>query len=102
MVRERVDALRELMKEEEVDAYLVPSTDPHASEYVPACWERRMWISGFTGSAGEVLITMDQGDFGRTAGTSYRLRNSRTRGLVWDHKNIWDSPNLDFSVSGLF
>ncbi|MGA1821638.1 MAG: aminopeptidase P family protein [Thermoplasmatota archaeon] len=61
MTRERVEALRELMKEENVDAYLVPSTDPHASEYVPACWERRLWISGFTGSAGEVLITADQG-----------------------------------------
>lgn len=42
-----------------VDAYWVPSTDVHANEYVPACWQRRAWISGFTGSAGDVLVTLE-------------------------------------------
>ncbi len=55
--KERVGALRRLMRREGLDAYLVPSTDPHMSEYVPACWRRRAWISGFSGSAGDVLVT---------------------------------------------
>jgi len=60
-VSERVAALRNLMEREGVKAYLVPSTDAHHSEYLPECWKRREWISGFTGSAGDVLITMDKG-----------------------------------------
>jgi len=45
------------MKRERVAAYLVPSTDPHMSEYLPECWKRRGWLSGFTGSAGDVVVT---------------------------------------------
>ena len=56
-VKERVDAVRRLMKQNQVEAYFVPSSDPHQSEYVPECWQRRPWISGFTGSAGDVLVT---------------------------------------------
>ena len=47
------------MKSMGVDAFLVPSQDPHFSEYVPTCFERRMFISGFTGSAGTALVTAD-------------------------------------------
>jgi Xaa-Pro aminopeptidase len=56
-VKERVAALRGEMKRHGVEAYLIPSADAHQSEYVPACWQRRPWISGFTGSAGDVLVT---------------------------------------------
>jgi Xaa-Pro aminopeptidase len=58
-VKERVQALRERMKQHGVEAYLVPSSDPHQSEYVPECWQRRPWMSGFTGSAGDLLVTRD-------------------------------------------
>ena len=54
--REKIAALRRLMKKEGVHAYVVPSNDPHLSEYVPEFWKRREWVSGFTGSAGEVVI----------------------------------------------
>ena len=53
----RIARLRERMAEHGVAAYLIPSTDPHQSEYVPSCWQRRPWISGFTGSAGDVVIS---------------------------------------------
>jgi len=56
--REKVAALRKLMSKNKVDAYYVPSADPHMSEYLPECWKHRAWLSGFTGSAGEVLIGM--------------------------------------------
>lgn len=56
-VAERIDALRSLMKEKEINAYIITSSDPHMSEYVPARWTSRQWISGFTGSAGTVIVT---------------------------------------------
>ena len=55
--RDKIAALRRLMAERGLAAYLVPSTDPHQSEYVPECWRRRAWASGFTGSAGDLLVT---------------------------------------------
>lgn len=58
-VRQRIEALREKMRSQGLTAYFVPSTDPHQSEYVPDCWQRRPWISGFTGSAGDVVVTLD-------------------------------------------
>jgi len=56
-IPQRLEGLRRLMEMHGVHAYLVPSRDPHQSEYVPACWKRREWISGFTGSAGDVIVT---------------------------------------------
>src|SRR5687767_1894235 len=58
--KQRVQALRAKMREKGIDAYLIPSADPHQSEYVPECWQRRPWISGFTGSMGDVLITASE------------------------------------------
>lgn len=50
--------LRRSMKKHGLQAYLVPSADPHQSEYVPEFWKRRRFISGFSGSAGDVLVTL--------------------------------------------
>jgi len=49
------------MEKHELAAYLVPSADPHQSEYVAACWRRRAFISGFDGSAGTAVVTLDGG-----------------------------------------
>ena len=54
---DKLNALRALMKEREIDAYLIPGGDAHASEYVTEYWKTRPWISGFTGSSGIVIIT---------------------------------------------
>jgi Xaa-Pro aminopeptidase len=54
----RVAALREAMRRASVEAFVVPSTDPHISEYVADHWKVRAWISGFTGSAGTVALTL--------------------------------------------
>lgn len=54
---EKIDALRRLMTERGLDAYIIPSGDAHASEYVADFWRARQWISGFTGSAGLVVVT---------------------------------------------
>ena len=57
---ERLQKLRALMQQQNIDYYYVPAEDPHFNEYVPACWERRSFISGFTGSAGTALIGLEQ------------------------------------------
>ena len=57
-INQRISALRELMQREHLFAFIFPSTDPHNGEYVPAHWESRKWISGFTGSAGTAVVTM--------------------------------------------
>ncbi len=54
---ERIAALRSAMKDVNVKAYIIPTSDPHMSEYPAACWKYREWISGFTGSAGTIVIT---------------------------------------------
>lgn len=58
-VKKRIEKLRSLMKENKIDAYIIPSFDAHQSEYVADHWKSRQWISGFTGSAGTVVITLD-------------------------------------------
>ncbi len=57
----RIASLRAFMKKRGLSAFIIPSTDPHSGEYVPAHWEARKWISGFTGSAGTAVITLDRG-----------------------------------------
>ena len=59
-IPERIAALREVMKQHKIDAYIIPTSDPHMSEYPADCWKYREWISGFTGSAGTVIITADK------------------------------------------
>lgn len=59
-IPERIAALREAMKQHKIDAYIISTSDPHMSEYPADCWKYREWISGFTGSAGTVIITADK------------------------------------------
>lgn len=59
-ISERIAALREEMAKQNIDAYIIPTSDPHMSEYPADCWKYREWISGFTGSAGTVVITSDK------------------------------------------
>ena len=58
-IKSRLAALRQEMKARQLSAFIVPSTDPHSSEYVSEHWETRKWISGFTGSAGTAVITSE-------------------------------------------
>lgn len=59
MINKRIAKLRLNMKAQNFDAFIIPSGDPHSSEYVAPHWQFRTWISGFTGSAGVVFITPD-------------------------------------------
>ncbi|MBO1362536.1 aminopeptidase P family protein [Prevotella sp. A2931] len=59
-IRQRLAALRSLMSREKMAAFIFPSTDAHNSEYVADHWKIREWISGFDGSAGTVVVTMNE------------------------------------------
>lgn len=56
IIKERVNAFRAILKRNNISAFIIPSTDPHLSEYVAPHWKSREWISGFTGSAGTIVI----------------------------------------------
>ena len=60
MIKERLSMLRKYMNEKNIDAYIIPSSDNHQSEYVGDYFKCREFISGFTGSAGTVVVTMEE------------------------------------------
>lgn len=87
----RIEALRDVMRREGIDAFIFPSTDPHNGEYVPAHWEGRKWISGFNGSAGTAVVTMTDAALWTDSryfiaaeeqlrGTGFRLMKERVEG----------------------
>ena len=58
-INQRLEALREVIRREHLAAFIFPSTDPHQSEYVADHWKAREWISGFNGSAGTAVVTLN-------------------------------------------
>lgn len=60
MINLRIKQLRELLNKYSIDAYIVPGTDPHQNEYIPEFWQRRKWITGFTGSYGDFALTSSE------------------------------------------
>ena len=90
---ERIEALRALMAEKGWDAVVVSGSDPHASEYPAARWQQVKWLSGFTGEAGDLVITMDHAGLWtdsryfiqaetQLAGTGVELHKTRVPGEV--------------------
>ena len=108
-MNERIDALRLEMEREGFDAWLVPSGDPHLSEYVADHYKTRAWLSGFTGSAGVLLVTRQESLLwtdGRyfvqaekeLAGTGTALMKMNTPGfpsvVEWLEKNLAEGTVL--------
>ena len=58
-IKQRLTDLRVVLTEQELTAIIVPTADPHLSEYLPEYWQTREWLSGFTGSAGTLVVTAD-------------------------------------------
>src|SRR2546423_7549424 len=58
--RLRIDQVQAALKRRGLQALLVPSSDPHLSEYLPERWQGRQWLSGFTGSMGTLVVTQDR------------------------------------------
>ncbi len=90
-ITRRVEALRDYMRRHGLAAFICPSTDPHNGEYVPAHWMTREWISGFNGSAGTAVVTLNSAALWtdsryflaaeeQLAGTPYQLMRERMPG----------------------
>ncbi len=77
----KLDLLRQAMQAAGVQACLIPSADPHLSEYLPQAWQVRRWLTGFTGSVGTVVVTAE------FAG-------------VWVDSRYWVQAELDLAGSG--
>ncbi|HZL09049.1 MAG TPA: aminopeptidase P family protein [Prolixibacteraceae bacterium] len=60
LIRKQINDLRSVMQKKGLDAYVIYGTDPHLSEYLPEHWQTRPFISGFTGSAGMVIISREK------------------------------------------
>ncbi len=58
-IHERIANLRSTLAAQDLTAIIVPSADPHLSEYLPEYWQARLWLSGFTGSVGTLVVTAD-------------------------------------------
>jgi len=81
-VPQRLAQTRELMSREGIHALLVPSADPHLSEYLPGYWQGRQWLSGFHGSVGTLIVTAD------FAG-------------VWADSRYWEQATKELKGSGI-
>jgi Xaa-Pro aminopeptidase len=82
VVAQRLAQTRALMSRERIDAYLVPSADPHLSEYLPGYWQGRQWLSGFQGSVGTLIVTHD------FAG-------------LWADSRYWEQATKELAGSGI-
>lgn len=115
-IAQRVAALRQVMREEHLSAVIIPSTDPHNGEYIPARWESRKWISGFDGSAGTVVVTLNSAALWTDSryflaaeeqlqGTEYVLMKERMSGTPtipqWLGRELADEKSPEVALDGM-
>jgi Xaa-Pro aminopeptidase len=89
------------MQAENVQACIIPATDPHTGEYIPDHWKTRQWISGFTGSAGTILITLDKA--GLYTDSRYFLQAEeqlRGTGVELFKMGLPETPSPEVRLSG--
>jgi Xaa-Pro aminopeptidase len=102
-VNQKLAALRSSMKSLGIDATIIPSTDPHQSEYVADHWQERTWISGFKGSAGTVVVTLDHA--GLWTDSRYWLQAeeelSTSEFVLHKNYNQFATPYIDFLIQNL-
>lgn len=115
-IAQRVAALRQVMREEHLSAVIIPSTDPHNGEYIPARWESRKWISGFDGSAGTAVVTLNSAALWTDSryflaaeeqlqGTEYVLMKERMSGTPtipqWLGRELADEKSPEVVLDGM-
>ena len=116
MIQKRLEQLRALMRREHLSAFIFPSTDPHQGEYVPDHWKGREFISGFNGSAGTAVVTMNAAALWtdsryflaaeeQLAGTEYQLMKLKIEGTPtiaeWLGKELQDTQSPEVGIDGL-
>ncbi len=117
-IRLRLERVRDALQQQQLAAVLVPSSDPHLSEYLPERWQGRQWLSGFTGSMATLVITQDEAALfadsrywvqaeAEIAGTGIDLvkipTGTATHHLDWlaTHVSAGQTAGVDGSVLGL-
>lgn len=108
---ERLAQIRAAMKSQGIDAYIIPSSDPHISEYLPERYKCIAWVSGFTGSAGTLVITQDFAGLWtdaryfvqaneQLAGTGFELVKLKTQGAAeyadWLSEQLQEGAQVAF------
>ena len=78
----RLSALRQAMRASAVDAYVAVTADPHLSEYLPEHWQGRQWLSGFSGSAGTLVVTLDSA-------------------ALWTDSRYWEQAEKELADTGI-
>jgi Xaa-Pro aminopeptidase len=81
-IRARLARLRETLQRQGIDALLVPSSDPHLSEYLPERWQARQWLSGFTGSVGTLVV-------------------ARSKAALFADSRYWTQAEAELAGSGI-
>lgn len=116
IVKQRVADLRNVMKRENLAAFIFPSTDPHNGEYIPEHWKGREWISGFNGSAGIAVVTMSSAALWTDSryfiaaeeqlkGTDFLLMKDGVEGTLtiseWIGKQLQESSITEVGIDGM-
>lgn len=102
IINERIAALRAHIVKENIQAFIIPSTGPHLSEYVAPHWQSREWISGFTGSAGTVVVTAKEA--GLWTDSRYFLQADRQiegTGIALYKEMLPETPSIPAFLSSL-
>lgn len=114
-IEKRLTSLRDVMRRERLAAFIFPSTDAHQSEYVPDHWKGREWISGFNGSAGTAVVTMEAAALWTDSryflaaerqleGTEFQLMKLRVAGTPtiaqWLGGQLADSDSKEVGIDG--
>ena len=89
--RERLTALRQELRRNGLDGFIIPRADEHLSEYVPASAERLAWLTGFTGSAGMAVVLPDKAAAFTDGRYALQLA-SQTNPDLWERKHITEEP----------
>ena len=115
-IKQRLDDLSEVMRREKLAAFIFPSTDAHQSEYVASHWQGREWISGFDGSAGTAVVTLDRAALWTDSryflaaeqqlqGTEYQLMKLRVEGTPtigqWLIEQLADVESPEVGLDGM-
>ena len=81
-IEKRISAVRKVLKKARLEALLVPTGDPHMSEYLPENWAFRRWLTGFTGSAGTLVVTAE-------------------KALLWTDSRYWEQAAKETEATGI-
>lgn len=113
MLLSNIEKLREILRQQGINAFIIPTSDPHQSEYIADYWKLREWICGFTGSAGTAVITENHAGLWtdsryftqaeRQLFPPFKLHKLKTRQpeyLDWLYKNLkpGDKVGIDFKL----